>query len=264
MQNSTTVDSNSTVQNVCEPFTFSKPDLWPEWVEQFDQFLLTANLNCKSDKEKIDLLCYTMGSTAKEILMEIKPDYATGASYEEIKTEFSKYFVVKKHVVIERDRFNNRTKQPNETIDAFISDLLRMVGKCAYGSIENRKLRERIFLGIKHSETMALMQAMPTFTLKEPTAKEKEEIEKKEEDVSMEIVKKRQWQPRLSNRHFYWQLPYHVQSKNCQGKNCDNCHRERRIDKWCNKQTVQNDVISDLNKQAEKLCIQYNDSKVDS
>ncbi|KAF7392799.1 hypothetical protein HZH66_008632 [Vespula vulgaris] len=87
---------------------------------------LAVYFNLESDKERIELLFYTMGSIAKELMTELKPNFEKEMSYEEVKTEFTKYLTVKKHVIIERQKFNNRVKLPNETIDAFTTDLLKL------------------------------------------------------------------------------------------------------------------------------------------
>lgn len=168
---------------VCDSFNFSKPELWLEWIQNFEH--LIADFNLESDKERIELLFYTMGSIAKELMTELKPNFEKDMSYEEVKTEFTKYFTVKKHVIVERQKFNNRVKLPNETIDAFTTDLLKLVSKCEYGPLENYMLRRRIFVGIGYNETSALIDAMPNFTLKEPISTEKEE-KIQEDSISIE------------------------------------------------------------------------------
>ena len=54
-------------------FDFNKPEAWPTWSKRFKRYVSIANLSSKSDAEKIDLLCYTMGEKSEEILKQILP-----------------------------------------------------------------------------------------------------------------------------------------------------------------------------------------------
>ncbi|KAI4488635.1 hypothetical protein M0802_011451 [Mischocyttarus mexicanus] len=157
---------------VCKPFNFSRSELWFEWIYNLEQ--LMEYYNVESEKEKINILFRKMGPIAKELMMELKPNFEKEMSYEEIKTEFTKYFNIKTpHVIVERQKFNSRVKQPNETIDAFTTDLLKLVGKCEYGLLENYVLRERILHGIGYCTTPTLIDAMNDFAIDEIVSKEK-------------------------------------------------------------------------------------------
>lgn len=48
-------------------FEFDKPENWKLWLKRFDRYLIVANLSERSEKEKIDLLLYTMGVKAERL-----------------------------------------------------------------------------------------------------------------------------------------------------------------------------------------------------
>lgn len=46
----------------------------------------------KLDKEKIDLLCYTMGEKAEEILTQVMPIISSATTFDAVKQKFDIFF----------------------------------------------------------------------------------------------------------------------------------------------------------------------------
>ena len=65
-----------------------------------------------------------MGTEADGILHSFHLSQGDAKKYNTIK---GKYFVKKRNVIYERARFNQRTQQPDEPVDSFITDLCYMV-----------------------------------------------------------------------------------------------------------------------------------------
>ena len=51
-------------------------------------------------------------------------------------------------MLVERAKFNKRTQQPGESVDAFIQDLYRLADDCEYSSLKNELIRDRIIVGV--------------------------------------------------------------------------------------------------------------------
>lgn len=76
-----------------------------------------ANLSGKTDKETIDLLCYTMGEKSEEILTQVLPEVSSQTTYQLVKQKLNSYFSPKKNIIFERFKFNSRIQQPGESVD---------------------------------------------------------------------------------------------------------------------------------------------------
>ncbi|XP_071646588.1 uncharacterized protein [Temnothorax longispinosus] len=114
--------STSNIQTP-EEFDFNKPELWPRWVKRFERYISVTGLSEKPDKDKINLLCYTMGEKSEEILIQVMPVITASTTFAEVKQKLDSYFLPKKNVIFERFKFNSRVQEPGESVDSFVTTL---------------------------------------------------------------------------------------------------------------------------------------------
>lgn len=144
---------------------FQKPEKWTPWITRFERFVLVAGLSQRSDKEKVDLLCYSMGELAEEILARIIPNSEQRVVYETVKTKFTEYFAPKKNVIYERYKFNVRVQQSGENVNTFITALYTLGEKCEYGDLKDGLIRDRIVIGIVDRKVSDRLQLMSELTV---------------------------------------------------------------------------------------------------
>lgn len=162
-------------------FDFTKPETWINWLTRFERYVSVANLSSKSDKEKIDLLCYTMGEKSEEILKQILPDINATTTFDVVKTKFNGYFSPEVNIVYERYKFNSRIQQEGESIDVFITALHTLADTCKYGTLKNDLIRDRIVIGVRDTRTSERMQLTSDLTLEKAITMAKQaEIQTKE------------------------------------------------------------------------------------
>jgi len=128
---------------------FSKPESWPKWIKRFERYLSVIKLIEKSDKEKIDLLCYSMGEKSEEILTQVIPTITSSTTFSIVKEKFDSYFNPKRNVIFERYKFNSRIQESGESVDSFVTALYSLIETCEYGNIKNELIRDRIVIGIR-------------------------------------------------------------------------------------------------------------------
>ena len=51
-----------------DPYTFSKPEEWPMWIQRFERFGDLSGLDYKEEKWKISTMTYSMGGEAEDNL----------------------------------------------------------------------------------------------------------------------------------------------------------------------------------------------------
>ena len=78
-------------------FTFSNPESWPQWVRRFERFCLASDLLKKSDEYQINMLVYTMGDAAENILRSFTLTEEQQKSYVAVLAKFYEYFVKKRN-----------------------------------------------------------------------------------------------------------------------------------------------------------------------
>ena len=62
---------------------------------------------------------------------------------------FDDYFIGETSVTYERYLLNRRVQESNETFDAFMTDLRRLIKSCDYGALEESILKDRVVTGIR-------------------------------------------------------------------------------------------------------------------
>lgn len=151
--------------NSPKEFDFSKPELWTARLKRFERYLSVSQADKKSEKERIDMLCYMMGEKAEEILSQVMPTINATTTYEAVKEKFTSYFAPKKNVVFERYKFNLRSQQLEETVDSFVTSLYTLAETCDFGNLKDELIRDRIVIGIRNARTSERLQLMSDLTM---------------------------------------------------------------------------------------------------
>ena len=71
----------------------------------------------------------------------------------------------KPSVIVERFRFNTRTRQQGESVANFIAELRHLTRYCEFGDVLNDMLRDRLVCGIENSQIQRRLLAEPNLTL---------------------------------------------------------------------------------------------------
>ena len=72
-----------------EVFDSSKPDSWWKWIQQFECFCKASRLDTKGHKSQVNMLIYTMGDKADDILSSFEPSEDNQKKYSVVKDKFA-------------------------------------------------------------------------------------------------------------------------------------------------------------------------------
>ena len=81
----------ATVQYPVSPpgsFNFSQPQEWPKWIRRFERFRIAAELVAKDEEAQVNMLIYTMGDEADDILRSFKLSDTDVKKYSVVKEKF--------------------------------------------------------------------------------------------------------------------------------------------------------------------------------
>ena len=82
---------------------------------------------------------------ARNLLSPAKP---TEKTYEDIVTVLTKHYSPVPTEVMQRFRFNSRSRRAGETVAAFVAELRRLAEHCNYGDTLEKMLRDRLVSGV--------------------------------------------------------------------------------------------------------------------
>lgn len=124
----------------------------------------------KIDREEPEcqaaILLACIGSDAYEIFTTLEfSEESDKQDPTKLLEAFDKYCIGEINEVYERYVFHRRHQEPGEQFDVFLSDLRRLVKSCAYGTVEDSTIRDRIVLGIRDDATRKKLLQTRTLNL---------------------------------------------------------------------------------------------------
>jgi len=100
-----------------DQFDFSTPGDWPKWKRRFQRYRKASGLTAKTDEEQVDTLIYLMGDQADDVLLTLGLTEGDKTKLQKVLDAFEKYFIVRRNVIYERAKFNNRVQLESEPVE---------------------------------------------------------------------------------------------------------------------------------------------------
>ncbi|XP_020610156.1 uncharacterized protein LOC110048720 [Orbicella faveolata] len=149
-----------------EKFDFSRQEEWPKWSRRFERFRQASGLVKEEEEEsQINTLVYAMGDQADDILNSFQLSATQLKQYHTVKTKFDEHFVVRRNVIFEQAKFNQRRQEEGETVDTFITALHTLAEHCNFGTLTEEIIRDRIVVGLLDAKLLEKLQLDPDLTL---------------------------------------------------------------------------------------------------
>ena len=149
-----------------EQFNFAKPEDSPNWIRRYSRYRIASGLDKKDDSIQVNLLLYTMGDEADDIMTSFifdSPD--DNVKYDKVKEKIDNHFVVRRNTIYERAKFNQRVQGADEPVDSFITALYCLVEYCEYGSLRDEMIRDRLVVGLQNAKLSERLQMDATLSL---------------------------------------------------------------------------------------------------
>ncbi len=73
-------------------------------------------------------------------------------NYETVQNKFKEYYTGKINVIYERAKFNSRKQEPDEPVNDFITALNALSEHCAFETLREELIRDRISVGLKDAK----------------------------------------------------------------------------------------------------------------
>ena len=78
-------------------FLFSQPYEWPKVIKWFERFRSTSGLSGKGSEVQVNMLVYSMGDKADDILWSFRLTEEEKKNYDTVKEKFESHFVKRRN-----------------------------------------------------------------------------------------------------------------------------------------------------------------------
>ena len=99
------------------------------------------------------------------------------------------FFKVRKNLIFERARFNQRNQSEGESVEQYITALYHLVETCEYGDLRDEMLRDRLVVGICDSAMSQKLQMDPEPTLEKAMKAVRQSAAVKEQQGQLKQLK---------------------------------------------------------------------------
>ena len=147
------------------PFRFDAPDEWPRWKRRFEQFRTASGLSEEGEERQVCTLLYCLGEEAEDVLTSTNITAESRKKYSDVLGKFDDFFKVRKNVIYERARFNQRSQREDETAEQYITSLYSLAGDCEFGDTKDTMIRDRLVVGIRDIALSERLQTEPDLNL---------------------------------------------------------------------------------------------------
>ena len=128
------------------------PDLeeWPQYVERLEHFFEANGIvGANNVTKRRSTFLSVIGPGPYKLLQSLlTPDRPTDKTFEELTEILSKHYNPPPSEVMQRFRFNSRSRKAGESVVAYVADLRRLAEFCNFGTTLNKMIRDRLVCGV--------------------------------------------------------------------------------------------------------------------
>lgn len=216
---------------------FKSPEEWPRWEKRFERFRVASGLSAKSGETQVNTFIYCMGQEAEDIFAAFSLNADDAKKFDVVKARFEAYFVVRRNVIFERAKFNQRKQADNEPVETFITALHTLSEHCGYADLRDEMIRDRLVVGLRNVNLSEKLQLDPDLTLEKAVAQARQsELVKKQQSVVRNektlqdnsanidhVGARKKWKPPIQKRHDDRKIRNMAESQDNYKNRCHRC-----------------------------------------
>ena len=137
-----------------EPLNLVDPTHRGENYWQFKQDWKYYETASKIDKEegpvRVAHLLNVIGKEGQEMFEMFSLSEEHRRDINRVLGEFEARCTSVTHMIYEHYLFNKRVQQPSESVDHYLTDIIKQAGRCQYGRLQDELVRDRLVSGIQN------------------------------------------------------------------------------------------------------------------
>ncbi|XP_063361440.1 uncharacterized protein LOC134658236 [Cydia amplana] len=155
---------------------------WKLWLQQFEWYAIATNLEEKKPTVQVAVFMACIGPDAVVIYNTFNLTSDEQLQLQTIKDKFTKHFTPKINESYERYIFNTIIQKEGQPFDEFLTELKSKVKNCAYGTVEDSLIRDRIVVGVRSDSLREKLLAEQDLTLQKTI-----DLSRSAEQVKMQV-----------------------------------------------------------------------------
>ena len=208
---------------------------WKIFKTMYENYSILAQLERQSKQYRLATFMYTIGPRGVQLISSLHfEDEEDKEDVKLIVKKLEEVIIGQTNVIYERYVFNNRSQKPEETVDQYVSDLVKQAKNCDFCECMRKQLiRDRLVVGVKDASVRKLLLQKRDLTLEkavdicrgaEATAAQLQKMNTEKEDVNKVKYHDRKKRPKMRTEK-------HEDRRERKYTNED--RRERRYTKEC-------------------------------
>ena len=130
-----------------------------------------------------------MGEEAENVLTSTGISDDERKRYDAVMSKLDGFLKVRKNLIFERARFNQRNQSEGKSIEQYITALYHLVETCEYGDWTDEMLRDRLVVGIRDAAMSQKLQMDPGLTLEKAMKTARQSAAVKEQQGQLKQIK---------------------------------------------------------------------------
>lgn len=141
----------------------SQTQTWEEYVEVLGHFFVANGIG--DEEKKRAILLSSVGSRTYSLMRNLlSPNKPGEKSYKDLTDLLQSHYNPKPSEIVQRFKFNSRTRAANETVTEYVAVLRELAQHCNYGDKLKEMLRDRVVCGIADDRMQRRLLAEPELT----------------------------------------------------------------------------------------------------
>ena len=138
------------------------------WQERLENFFVANNIDAPEKKRAVFLtMC---GADMYQLVRSLtSPGKPNDKTYDQLTLLLKNHLNPKPNVIVERYKFNIRTRKQAEAVSSFITELRRLSRDCEYNDAGNDMIRDRLVVGINDINIQRKLLSEVNLTLEKAT-----------------------------------------------------------------------------------------------
>ena len=133
--------------------TTHRGDNWKQFKRDWTYYETASKINKEEGPVRVAHLLNVIGKEGQEMFETFSLSDTDCADIAKVLEEFEARCTSVTHVIYERYIFNKRVQEPGESLDHYLTDIIKQASRCQYGRLQDELVRDRLVSGIQNDRT---------------------------------------------------------------------------------------------------------------
>ena len=123
---------------------------WRQFKRDWKYYETASKINKEEGPVRVAHLLNVIGKEGQEMFETFSLSEEHRGDIGRVLEEFEARCTPVTHVIYERYLFNKRVQEPGESVDHYLTDIIKQAGRCQYGRLQDELVRDRLVSGIQN------------------------------------------------------------------------------------------------------------------